>query len=109
MQIQTVPIDRLNPAPYNPRVDLKPTDAAYRAIVTSLDEFGCVQPLVWNRRTGNLVGGHQRLKVLRARGDTEVQVSVVDLTEPREKALNLALNKVDGRWNRYLSGARRVA
>ncbi|MEM1108876.1 MAG: DNA modification methylase [Planctomycetota bacterium] len=102
MNIQTVPISRINPAPYNPRVDLKPTDPAYRAIVSSLDEFGCVEPLIWNSRTGHLVGGHQRLKVIQARGDTEVTVSVVDLPETREKALNLALNKVGGRWDRDL-------
>jgi hypothetical protein len=53
---------------------------------------------VWNRRTGNLVGGHQRLKVLLAQGQTEVEVSVVDLSPEKEKALNLALNKVEGRW-----------
>jgi DNA modification methylase len=62
-------------------------------------EFGLVEPLVWNVRTGNLVGGHQRLKVLVARGDTAAQVSVVDLPLEREKALNLALNKITGGWD----------
>ncbi len=56
-------------------------------------------PLVWNRRTGHLVGGHQRFKVLLARGATEVEVSVVDLPPDREKALNIALNKISGDWD----------
>lgn len=46
MNIQTVSISKINPAPYNPRVDLKPTDPEYKAIVESLDVYGCVQPLV---------------------------------------------------------------
>jgi DNA modification methylase len=80
-------------------VDLQPGDADYEKVRRSLDEFGCVEPLVWNRRTGNLVGGHQRLKVLLAQGQTEVEVSVVDLSPEKEKALNLALNKAEGRWD----------
>jgi DNA modification methylase len=100
MNVKFIAIDRINPAPYNPRVDLKPTDPRYARIVKSLDAFGLVEPLVWNTRTGNLVGGHQRLKVLRARGDRKVPVSVVDLPLEKEKALNLALNKAGGDWDR---------
>jgi ParB-like chromosome segregation protein Spo0J len=58
-----------------------------------------VEPLVWNKQTGNLVGGHQRLKVLKEQGVKEVEVSVVDLSETKEKALNIALNKVQGDWD----------
>lgn len=99
MHLNTISTDHINPAPYNPRKDLKPDDKEYRLLVRSLDEFGCVQPLVWNERTGNLVGGHQRFKVLLAQGTKEVQVSVVDLPLEKEKALNLALNKVSGDWD----------
>lgn len=99
MEVQRVSIESINPAPYNPRKDLKPGDPEYERLVRSLDEFGCVEPLVWNRRSGNLVGGHQRLKVLKARGDTEVEVSVVDLSPEREKALNIALNRISGDWD----------
>ena len=53
----------------------------------------------FNRRTGRLVGGHQRLKVLQEKGVAEVEVSVVDLDEDRERALNVALNKVQGDWD----------
>jgi DNA modification methylase len=99
MRLKRIAIEEINPAPYNPRVDLKPGDPDYEKLARSLDEFGCVEPLVWNRRSGNLVGGHQRLKVLKARGETEVEVSVVDLPPEREKALNIALNRISGDWD----------
>ncbi len=68
MIISKIPIKKINPASYNPRKDLKPDDPEYQKLVRSLDEFGCVQPLVWNKQTGNLVGGHQRLKVIKDLG-----------------------------------------
>ena len=99
MQIERISIDQINPAPYNPRVDLRPGDPDYQRLSKSIETFGCVEPLIWNRRSGNLVGGHQRLKILRARGDTEADVSVVDLPPAKEKALNVALNKISGDWD----------
>ncbi len=99
MDIRSIPIDELDPAPYNPRVELKPGTPEFEKLRRSLDEFGLVEPLVWNERTGRLVGGHQRLSALRALGHTETQVSVVDLPEEREKALNLALNRITGAWD----------
>jgi len=99
MLVKRVPISAVNPAPYNPRKDLKPGDAEYGKLKRSIDRWDLVEPLVWNERTGNLVGGHQRLKILKARGDTEVDVSVVNLGETDEKALNIALNKIQGDWD----------
>jgi DNA modification methylase len=99
MNIEKVPIHKIKPAQYNPRKNLKPGDAEYDKLAKSIDKFDCVEPLVWNRRTGNLVGGHQRLKVLIARGDKKVTCAVVDLPLEREKALNLALNKIAGEWD----------
>lgn len=89
---RTLPLSRLQPAPYNPRVPLRPGDDAYRRLERSLDEFGLVQPLVWNERTGHVVGGNQRLEILRRLGATEVPVCVVSLPIEREKALNVTLN-----------------
>lgn len=99
MQIERIKINQINPAPYNPRKDLKPGDPDYDKLRRSIDEFGCVDPIVWNKRSGNVVGGHQRLKVLIASGETEVDVSVVDLSPARERALNVALNKIAGDWD----------
>jgi len=99
MKIRKIKLSRINPATYNPRKDLRPGDKEYQQLVQSIDEFGCVQPLVWNKHTGNLVGGHQRFKILLAQGVKEVEVSVVDLSQEKEKALNIALNKISGKWD----------
>ena len=99
MQIETVPIDKLNPAEYNPRRDLKPGDPDYDKLKKSILAFDMVEPLVWNKKSGNLVGGHQRLKVLKELGYTETEVSVVNLSPSKERALNLALNKISGEWD----------
>lgn len=99
MEIRKVKVSDLRPAEYNPRQDLKPGDREYEKIARSIDEFGYVEPIVWNETTGNIVGGHQRLKILIERGETEVEVSVVRLNERDEKVLNVALNKITGRWD----------
>jgi ParB-like chromosome segregation protein Spo0J len=62
MDIRKIAVDKINPAPYNPRVDLKPGDEEYEKLKRSIEEFGYVEPLVWNEQTGNLVGGHQRIE-----------------------------------------------
>lgn len=89
-------IDELVPADYNPRKDLQEADKEYQDIKRGIQTYGLVIPLIMNKRTGNLVNGHQRLKVLKALGWTEVDVSVVDMDEKKEKALNLALSRIDG-------------
>ena len=99
MQIQKVNAARLNPAAYNPRRDLKPGDKDYEKLKRSIEEFGFVEPVVWNEATGNVVGGHQRLKVLLDMGETEIDCVVVNLGPEQEKALNLALNRIQGGWD----------
>ena len=99
MEIRKVKITDLTPADYNPRQDLKPEDREYKKIERSLEEFGYVEPIVWNEATGNVVGGHQRLKMLIAAGETETTVSVVNLSDHDEKILNVALNRIVGRWD----------
>ena len=99
MNLKKVPAASLNPAAYNPRIDLKPGDAEYEKLKRSIEEFGDVQPIIWNERTGNIVGGHQRFKVLQDLGYTEIDCVVVDLDDQKEKALNIALNKIQGDWD----------
>lgn len=99
MEIRTINASLLKPAAYNPRKDLQPDDAEYQKLEASIEAFGLVEPIVWNEMTGNVVGGHQRLKVLLAQGRTEIDVSVVHLNERDEKILNVLLNKTGGRWN----------
>lgn len=99
MNLKTIPIQHINPASYNPRKDLQPGDPEYEKLKRSLETFGYVEPILWNQRTGNLVGGHQRFKILKEQGVSEVLCSVVDLDESQERALNLALNRIEGDWD----------
>ena len=99
MNIQKIHISKLKAAEYNPRVALKAGDKEYEKLKRSIQEFGFVEPIVWNSRSGNVVGGHQRLTVLKDLGETEIDSVVVDLDDTREKALNVALNKVQGTWD----------
>src|SRR5574344_1960636 len=98
MQIEKLKIEQLIPSDYNPRKDLKPGDAEYDKLKRSIEQFGYVEPVIWNKTTGRIVGGHQRLKVLIDLGITEVDCVVVELDETKEKALNIALNKISGDW-----------
>ena len=99
MLIEKKHIDALKPADYNPRKDLKPGDAEYEKLKRSIETYGYVEPIIWNKRTGVVVGGHQRLKVMKDLGYTEVDCVIVDLDEQKEKALNIALNKISGAWD----------
>ena len=92
MQIERLPVASLLPAPYNPRIELKPGDPAWEKLSRSLHEFELVQPIVWNKQTGFVVAGHQRLAVLKAQGVTEIDCVIVDLPLEKEKALNITLN-----------------
>lgn len=100
MQIEKIQTDRLIPADYNPRKDLKPGDPEYEKLKRSIEQFGYVEPVIWNKTTGRVVGGHQRLKVLLDMGITEVECVVIEMDEEKEKALNIALNKISGDWDK---------
>ncbi|MGW8957652.1 ParB N-terminal domain-containing protein [Paenibacillus sp. NPDC055715] len=100
MEIRVLPIEQINAAAYNPRIDLQPCDAEYEKLKQSIETFGYIDPIIWNERTGNMVGGHQRYKIMTNElGHRELAVSVVDLDDQQEKLLNLALNKVSGSWD----------
>jgi len=91
--VRRVQVGALTGADYNPR---RISDTAFQGLQRSTEKFGLVQPAVWNKRTQNLVGGHQRLKTQDP--DDYTDVVEVDLSEVEEKALNLALN------SRHISG-----
>lgn len=101
MRIETLRLSDIEPAAYNPRVALKPSDPEWKRLEAAIDEYGLVEPLVYNERTKRLVGGHQRLAILAHRGVEEAEFSVVDLDEDREKALNIALNNpnLQSKWD----------
>lgn len=100
MHIKKMKLSDLKAAEYNPRVDLKPGMQEYEKLKQSILEFGFVDPPIYNIQTGNLVGGHQRVAVARELGlFNEIEVSVVNLPLNKEKALNVALNKISGQWD----------
>ena len=99
MKLQEVELKKLNAAAYNPRVKLEPGMEEYEKLKKSIETFGDVEPIVWNKTTGNVVGGHQRLQVLRDLDYKKATVSVVEMDEAAEKRLNLALNKARGDWD----------
>lgn len=98
MNIQKIEIGKLKPADYNPRKDLKPEDEEYQKIKKSIIEFGYVDPIIVNTDM-TVIGGHQRLKVLKDLGYTVIECNMVDLDKNKEKALNIALNKITGEWD----------
>lgn len=98
MNIQKIEITKLKPAEYNPRKDLKPEDEEYQKIKRSIIEFGYVAPVIVNSDM-TVIGGHQRLKVLKHLGYDEIECVILDITKTEEKALNIALNKISGEWD----------
>ena len=102
MEWKTLPIGDLKPAAYNPRKQLKPGDKEYEKIKNSILEFGYVEPIIVNYDM-TVIGGHQRLTVLKDLGYSEVQCVEVHIEdEAKVKALNIALNKITGAWNEQL-------
>jgi DNA modification methylase len=99
MIIEKRKLTDLNLAEYNPRTH---SPEFLEQLGKSITEFGFIDPIIWNKRTNNVVGGHARLKVLLEQGVKEAEVSVVDLDVKKEKALNVSLNKVSGEWDEDL-------
>ncbi len=99
METAIMKLEDISPADYNPRKTLKPGDQEYEALKNSLDRFGLAEPLIYNKRTGTLISGHQRLNVLKDSGAQEAEVVLVDLDEQQEKLLNIAMNKIEGDWD----------
>lgn len=99
MVVEKRSVNELLPADYNPRKALRPGDPEYEKLKRSIQQFGYVEPVIWNKRTGKVVGGHQRLTVLKDLGYTEIECVIVDMEPTQEKALNVALNKISGAWD----------
>ncbi|MBU2060295.1 MAG: ParB N-terminal domain-containing protein [Bacteroidetes bacterium] len=95
---QTVKREYIKPVDYNPR---KIEEENLLALQTSIDEFGLVEPLIWNKRTGNLISGHQRLKILDGENAQNIECIVVNLSMSKEKLLNIQMNneKTQGEWD----------
>ncbi|MEQ8154483.1 MAG: site-specific DNA-methyltransferase [Clostridiaceae bacterium] len=101
MEFKKLKIDDLIPAEYNPRKKLKLGDSEFEKIKNSINEFGYVDPVIVNKDL-TVIGGHQRISVLKTLGYTEIDCVVIDVDKTKEKALNVALNKISGEWNKEL-------
>jgi ParB-like chromosome segregation protein Spo0J len=91
MKIHKVKIAELNPAEYNPR---RMTNKQYEDLKNSLEKFGCTIPIVINGDV--IVGGHQRVKIMRELGAEFVPAVRVNLSKEDERELNIRLNKNTG-------------
>lgn len=98
MEIKELPLKELKPAAYNPRKKLKKGDKEYEKIKQSLLKFGYVDPIIVNEEL-TVIGGHQRLTVLKDLDYETAKCVIVKLSKEDEKALNIALNKITGQWD----------
>ena len=101
MEIKELSLKELKPAAYNPRKKLKKGDKEYEKIKQSLLKFGYVDPIIVNEDL-TVIGGHQRLTVLKDLDYETAKCVIVDLPKEDEKALNIALNKITGQWDEAL-------
>ena len=102
MNIKRMALTDLNPAAYNPRKELKPGDEQFEKLKRSIETFGYVEPIIVNTRTGNtVIGGHQRLNVLKAIGETEAECVLVDLSENEANRWNCSAPSVTKPWTAY--------
>ena len=95
MKIEKVKIAELKQAEYNPR---RMTNKQYEDLRNSLEKFGLVDPIIINA-DNTVVGGHQRLKIMRELGAELVPVVRVNLSKEDEKELNIRLNKNTGEFD----------
>ena len=98
MVIEKRRLSELRPAEYNPRRKLQPGEPEYEKIARSIEDFGYCDPIIINA-DGTIIGGHQRHQVLMDMGAEYADVVVVALPKDKEKALNIALNKITGKWD----------
>jgi ParB-like chromosome segregation protein Spo0J len=96
MIIEKKKISDLIPAPYNPR---QSTAKQEKHLKESLEKFGLVEPIIFNKQTGYIVGGHFRVRELKKLGINEIECVIVDLNEADEKELNIRLNANTGSWD----------
>ncbi len=84
--------EELQNAPYNPR---KISKTAKKRLKKNIQQVGLLGGIVWNRTTGNIVSGHQRVQALDAlerKSDYKLRVTVVEMDEKTEKEQNVFMN-----------------
>ncbi len=104
MKIEIIKIADLKFAEYNPRFM---SDAIKKQLKKSIEKNGFLQPIIVNchpDRKNIIIGGHQRVEIAKEMGWTEVPAVFHSKTLREEKVANLALNKIDGNWEKEKLG-----
>lgn len=91
-KIEEVSVQNLVPSPYNPR---KWSAKEFKKLVTSMKNFGFLEPIVVNKRNNIIVSGNRRFQAAVSLGYTEIPVVYIDVDEDHEKLLNVAFNDID--------------
>ena len=95
MNIEKIEISKLKPARYNPR---QISTKQYNDLKKSIERFGLVDPIIVNK-DNTVIGGHQRLKIIKSLGEKTIGCVVLDLTKEQERELNVRLNKNTGEFD----------
>lgn len=103
MNIIEIEINKLIFPKYNPRKKLKPDDKEYQKIKNSIEEFGYTDLVIINK-DNTIISGNQRTQVLMDMGYKKIKVVQIDIDKTKEKALNIALNKITGEWDYSMLG-----
>ena len=96
MKIEIKKLSELKPAPYNPRTSTAKQESHLK---NSLTKFDVVEPIIFNKQTGYIVGGHFRVRELQKLGYKEIECVIVDLNIEDEKELNIRLNANTGSFD----------
>ena len=102
---RTVKIEDITPNPKNPRIDLRPEMPLYKRLRESIEHYGYLDPIIWNKRTGMIVSGHQRFQVMKDIADEKgeklesIDVMEVDMSETKQDSFMIAVNKITGLWD----------
>ena len=95
MKIEEIEISKLKPATYNPR---QISTKQYNDLKKSIERFGLVDPIIVNK-DNTVIGGHQRLKIIKSLGEKTIGCIVLDLNKEKERELNIRLNKNSGEFD----------
>lgn len=98
MEVVKLKLKELRKYENNPK---KTSKRKLDALKYSLQKYGCVEPLVVNKRTGKILNGNVRFDILMSMYDDDFEVDVVfvDVDEKRERELIAILNGIDARWD----------
>ena len=96
MELEKIKIEQLEPATYNPR---QISTKQFNDLKESITKFGMVDPLIVNKNSYTIVGGHQRYKICKQLGYKEIGCIILDLNKEQERELNIRLNKNTGEFD----------